>query len=111
LFGVYAIALIIGAHRLAAMFTTGWRARLLGMALVFLGLVPWLRWLRPRIEWLLGRFGSLILSLCYLAIFPLFVAATWRQRRSWIGLREVGMSRWRRRGNPVPDLYAARVEY
>ena len=66
---VYAIGLWAAAHAAGHHFFSGWIARLATMGMVALGLVPWGRWLAPRVMWLLSLIGRATLVACYVVFF------------------------------------------
>lgn len=110
-FWCYAAALILTARHLAHAWWNGWSARVIGMALVAAGLLPWLPWLRPRVAAWLGVLGRVILALCYLVVLAPFALLA---RFGGDPLRRrhaPGTSRWIPR-RPLPTaLDASRLEY
>lgn len=111
-FWAYAILLVLGARSATHSMLTGWAAKLATMGVVAVGLLPWGRWLRPRIIWVLGFLGRITLLMCYLVLL-LPVALIVRLRSDVLKTRRpaAGASSWILRKPLANTLDAARVEY
>ena len=111
-FWAYAIALVLTVRTLAHQAFTGWPAKLLTMGGIAVGLLPWGRWLRPRVVWGLGLVGRAALIVCYvvlllpIALIMRLFSDPLRRRRP-----AAGSSQWITRP-PLPNtLNASRLEY
>ena len=109
LFWIYAIVLVTAVRTLAHEALTGWMAKGATMAGVAIGLLPWAHWLKPRIAWVLGVVGRVVMAACYLLVLmpiALLVKLMAVMRR-----QPDGASRWVNRA-PLPHtLDASRLEY
>ncbi len=111
IFGLYAFSLIALARLLAHAIAQGWLARFITMALVAVGLLPWNKWLAPRVAYLLNIAGRAIMIVCYfifMAPFSLFL----RFRPDPLARGHAGTrAGWAKRENVLPTLERARVEW
>jgi len=106
----YALALWRVAHVTGHHFFHGWVTRLITIGIVALGLLPWGRWLAPRVRRLLaivGRFAMLIAYFTLLVPFALIVAVSGGRRR-WKG--KAGGSTWSHRPRAAATLATAEME-
>lgn len=110
-FGCYAVGLLAVAHRVAHHLFDGWLARAVTMGVIALGLLPWARWLGPRLARALEVLGRWLLIGCYFTLLvPFAIVARLagdplRRRRGAPG------THWIAR-RPLPNtLDAARLEY
>jgi len=111
-FAVYAAALVTASRWIGPrVLADGWPARLLTLGLIALGLLPWGRWLRPRIAVALGWLGRAVLVACYFTVLVPFAVIVRLGRDPLDAKASPGASRWVPR-RPLPDtLDAARLEH
>lgn len=108
-FWLYAAALFVGVRTLVHHGFTGWAAKLLTMGGIAAGLLPWGRWLGPRIAWVLGLTGRAVLVACYLIVLMPIAAIV--RLIGGKSLSKYGSSLWVDRA-PLPHtLDASRLEY
>ena len=110
LFVLYAATLIPYAKHTIHSHFSGWIARLLTMAVVAVGILPWAHWLRPRIEWCLSLIGKIVLITSYFTILVPF-ALILRFFKDPFRLTSNESSRWVPKKPLVDTLEAAQVEY
>lgn len=102
--GVWRVAHIAGHH-----FFSGWLARVITMACIALGLLPWGKWLAPRVAHILRILGAWMMTGVYFMIllpFALFV----RFMADPLAVRQRAGSRWVPRASLPDTLEAARLE-
>lgn len=106
MFLIYAAVLLVAARGASHFLFHGWKARLCGMAIMMLGLLPWVRWLAPRITRVLTLAGWVALVGCYFTFMAPFALLMWLtgDRRRWSHQR--GAPRWTIRP-PLPTTIAA----
>ena len=111
LFWCYAIVLVLVARTFAHQWLEGWAARLATMGIVAMGLViPWGRWLQPRLLWCLGWCGRILfIGLYLLILWPFALMA--RLGSTSFRLCQRDGSWWQPR-RPLPEaLDAFRLDY
>jgi hypothetical protein len=109
-FGLYAAGLFAAARWAGHAAFDGWAARLLTMGLLAIGLIPWGRWLRPRVARILDTAGRGFMTACYFIVLAPFAAAVRLGSDPLRRRRGSGSSQWLPRA-PLPDtIDAARLE-
>jgi hypothetical protein len=109
LFVCYAMGIWRVAHSIGHHLFTGWVARVITMACIALGLLPWGRWLAPRVMRVLGILGTWVMTGVYFVVllpFAVFV----RLMADPLMVRRREGSRWVPRASLPDTLDAARLE-
>ncbi|MBI2495528.1 MAG: hypothetical protein HYY58_03905 [Candidatus Omnitrophica bacterium] len=111
-FWLYAATLFLFVRSVGHTHLTGWRARLLTVGELAVGLLPWVQWLQPRVARFMSLVGGSLLILCYftcLAPFALLSRLLWDPLR----MRRVPdhSSLWVVRPPLPTSLDASRLEY
>ncbi len=109
-FLAYAAALICGARWVGHHAFAGWWARIATMTIVAIGLLPWSKWLAPRIAALLSVIGRLALILCYCTLLLPFAILTRCRKDVLQRRRGPGGCAWTLRPPLAATLDAARLE-
>ncbi len=109
-FFAYASVLLTSGHWIGHHWFVGWVARLVSVAWLALGLLPWSHWLAPRMKRVLATFSWYVLVGCYFTLLIPFAVGLWlaggRRRWHW----QEPESHWRTRPLTPTTLATAQIE-